>query len=66
MKAVDDATIALFPLIGVVVTWYPLAGGTRGAVQNTCTELSPVCIAIGLVGASPTVIKAKVQIFDTY
>ena len=49
----EDTTVAL-PVLGVVVMWYPLAGGTRGAVQDISTILSPTCIAIGLFGASPT------------
>ena len=58
MVAGDDVTVTLLPLLGVVVTRYPLVGGIDGAIQDTSTELSPICIAVGLIGASPTVIKA--------
>ena len=57
MVAGDDGTVELVPMLGLAITRYPLAGGTRGAVQDTSTEVSPVCSAIGLVGASPIVIK---------
>ena len=58
MMAGDDGTVGLLPMLGVAVIRYPLSGGICGAVQDTSTVVNPVCIAIGLVGASPTVIKA--------